>query len=270
MVDKDSYKVEKFPLVRKTISEFGHQSKYFNHIKGIYEVDVTKAWHYIKDYKEKTGTKISFTSWIMNCVAQAISEYKTVQAFRWGRNKMVTFDDVDVKCNVEKEINGNMVPIPYIVRKANEKSLREIHEEIRNAQQHDKDQRKKERSIKKRQNFIMSLPKFIRNIIWKIVMRSPFKMKKHFGTIGLTAMGMFGRNITGWAIPKTGHSTTFAIGAVKTKPIVVNDEIKKREMLHMTVEFNHDTVDGGPAVRFVQRLIDLLESGFALDTFASE
>jgi hypothetical protein len=40
----------------------------------------------------------------------------------------------------------------------------------------------------------------------------------------------------------------------------------------MTISFDHDMIDGAPAARFVQQLIDLIESGYGLDdpTVASE
>jgi hypothetical protein len=46
----------------------------------------------------------------------------------------VIFDDVDVSVVVEREVGGQKLPVPYIVRKASEKSFREIHDEIRAAQ----------------------------------------------------------------------------------------------------------------------------------------
>jgi hypothetical protein len=36
------------------------------------------------------------------------------------------FDDVDVTVMVEKEVGGEKVPLPYVVRKTNEKSIVEI------------------------------------------------------------------------------------------------------------------------------------------------
>jgi pyruvate/2-oxoglutarate dehydrogenase complex dihydrolipoamide acyltransferase (E2) component len=42
-------------------------------------------------------------------------------------------------------------------------------------------------------------------------------------------------------------------------------------MLSLTVVFDHDVVDGAPAARFVQRLVELIEGGYGLvstDQFA--
>jgi pyruvate/2-oxoglutarate dehydrogenase complex dihydrolipoamide acyltransferase (E2) component len=37
-----------------------------------------------------------------------------------------------------------------------------------------------------------------------------------------------------------------------------------REILNLTVMFNHDVVDGAPAARFTRRLVELIESGYGL------
>lgn len=268
MTELGKYKTGRLSDSRLLLNEFTEQSKYYNHIFGLVELDVTKGRKYIRKHKEKTGEKLSFTAWIMKCIAQAVSEFPELQTFTRGRfsRKTVTFFDVDVKCLIEKEIKERKIPIFHIIRKANEKSFLEIHKEIRAAQKQDKDQRKKEQKIKQQRNRLIKLPRFLRKIFWKRVMSDPFKMKKHYGTIGLTSMGMFGKEIqSGWAIPKTAHTTTFALGAASKKPIVnEKDEIEIGEFLCTTIVVNHDTVDGAPAARFVARLNELTKSGFSL------
>jgi pyruvate/2-oxoglutarate dehydrogenase complex dihydrolipoamide acyltransferase (E2) component len=54
------------------------------------------------------------------------------------------------------------------------------------------------------------------------------------------------------------------VGGIARKPAVVEDHIEPREMLSLTVIFDHDVVDGAPAARFVQRLVELIESGYGL------
>ncbi|NHJ85305.1 MAG: 2-oxo acid dehydrogenase subunit E2 [Asgard group archaeon] len=266
--DHGSYSITHFTKMRRMIQDACTMAKYYNHIYGIFEIDVTDAKSIIADHKEKTGEQLSFTAWVIKCIAQAISEYKFIQAFQWRRNTIVTFDDVDIKCMVEKDYHGHKTPIAYIVRKANEKSFMDIHNEIRQAQKFDKDQSKKEQKQKNTQQLLMSVPKTLRRgIVWRMIMTNPFRVKKNLGTCGVTSMGMYGKSIIGWAIPKTPHSTTFAIGAIIKRPVVIDDEIKIREVLHMTAEFNHDFVDGAPGVRFVAYLTELMQSAYGLEEF---
>jgi pyruvate/2-oxoglutarate dehydrogenase complex dihydrolipoamide acyltransferase (E2) component len=45
----------------------------------------------------------------------------------------------------------------------------------------------------------------------------------------------------------------------------VGGEIRIREYLSVTISFDHDIVDGGPAARFAQRLKELVENGYGMD-----
>ncbi len=268
MSELERYKIHPFSKTREMIAEATRQSKYYSHIHGIMEVDVTEALEIMNRYREKTGERLSFTAWTIKCVAQAVSEFPIVQTFRVGRNKMIEFHDVDVKCNVEKNIDGINVPIQYIIRKVNEKSFKEIHEEIRQAQEYKADdERVKERKIKRQQKRLMGLPKFIRNFFWQSIMTNPFKIKKNLGTIGVTAVGMYAKGISGWILPVTPHSSTVAIGSIVKKPIFIDGNFKPRDILHITIVVNHDVVDGAPAVRFANRIEELMVNAFDLDEF---
>ncbi len=46
---------------------------------------------------------------------------------------MIVFEDIDICITVEREYQNEKVPLPYVIRKTNEKSLVEIHKEIRSA-----------------------------------------------------------------------------------------------------------------------------------------
>jgi len=83
------------------------------------------------------------------------------------------------------------------------------------------------------------------------------------GTIIVTAIGMFGR-LYGWPIPTTSHPLAFAIGGITKKPGIVDDKIEIREVLTMTVLFNHDVIDGAPAARFITKLKEIIELGYGL------
>jgi pyruvate/2-oxoglutarate dehydrogenase complex dihydrolipoamide acyltransferase (E2) component len=269
MSETGDYDVGRFTKAREMITDAVNASKYYNHIIGLIEVDVTKGLIILSKHREKTGERLSFTSWIMKCVAQAVSENLVVQTFRKGRRKTIAFKDVDIKCLVEKDMGGGKkVPIAYVVRKSNEKSYKEINDEIRDAQKYKEDTRGEEQKIKKRQQMLMKIPTFLRRgIIWRNIMNNPFKIKQHMGTVGVTAVGMFGRGISGWAIPKTMHSTTFALGAIVKKPCIIDGKIEHRDILHITAEFNHDVVDGAPAARCIARLTEIIKEGFGLEDF---
>ena len=83
-------------------------------------------------------------------------------------------------------------------------------------------------------------------------------------------VGLFGRGHSGWGLSPTLHPLGLVVGGIAWKPAVVEGRIEPREILNLTVSFDHDIVDGGPATRFVKRLVELIESGYGLDEMVSQ
>jgi pyruvate/2-oxoglutarate dehydrogenase complex dihydrolipoamide acyltransferase (E2) component len=257
------YEERPFPKMREMIVDTVEQGLRRHHMKGLIELDVTKGREYIRKHKEKTGEALSFTGWIMKCIGQAVNEHKHVQAMRKG-NKIVIFDDVDISVMVERIVDDRVFPVVFVVRKANEKSLREIHDEIRRAQVQTEDGYMKKREAQ-RARMLLSLPKFLRNFFfWRKIRKDPFFVKKYLGTVGVTSIGMYGKGTTSWPIPTGIQSLFFALGGIAKKPGVIGDKIEVREYLCMTILFDHDVVDGAPAARFTARLAELVENAFGL------
>lgn len=269
MADADSYTVKPFSRFREVIIESVEAGKKMNHITGMPIYDVTKARELIHKHKEKTKETISFTAFVIHCLGQAISENKEVHGIRQGRRKIIIFDDVNIRLNLEREIDGVKTAIMYIVRKANKKSLREIQDEIRRAQGAKSFSareivNKKQRKTRNSQKLLIALPKFVRRVIWWKLKYDPFFIQKNMGTVGVTTLGTLFKGRGGYALTSSPQTLSVVIGAIKEKPGVVNKKIVIREYLYATVMFNHDVVDGAPAARFLTRLGDLIEEGYGL------
>ena len=231
-------------------------------IHGLIEVDVTQARARLREHKAKTGESLSFTAFIIACVGQAVHENPSVQACRKGSKHLVVFDDVDVATTIERDMAGQKQPIIYIVKAANTKTVREIHSEIRVAQQEAVEQAWL--SFKEFRFFPLVVFRCIWPIFWWLLGRHPRMQKKHGGTVGLTAVGMFGKG-AGWGIPVEYRTLGITLGGIAEKPGVVDGQIVIREYLCVTLSFNHAIIDGAPAARFTQRLKELIESGYGLD-----
>jgi len=94
--------------------------------------------------------------------------------------------------------------------------------------------------------------------------RHPRLWKEYMGTVGITAVGMFGKG-AGWGIPAAMPTPlTVTVGGIGQKPALVDGQIAIRESLSLTISFDHDIVDGAPAARFTERLKELMESGYGL------
>jgi len=77
---------------------------------GLLEVDVTVPKQLIADEKSRTGEGLSFTGFLISCLARAVDENKEVQAYRKGRKQLVIFDDVNVGMLIDHK-NGLMAHV---------------------------------------------------------------------------------------------------------------------------------------------------------------
>ena len=156
-----------------------------------------------------------------------------------------------------------------IVRKANEKPLRQVNEEIRAAQT-EKTTRGTiwEREEARLAGFFQSMPGAVRGLAVWWYRRNPFLRKRTQGTVGMTSVGNILRAISGmWGFPIVSgpYPLYFGLGGISRKAGVVdNDRIEVREYLPMSVMFDHDVVDGADAARFLGRLGELLKEGYSL------
>ncbi len=231
------------------------------------ELDVTGARAALKVRRRTEKSKPSFNTWILKCIAQAAMENKEVHALLKGKKKLITFDDVDISFLIEKSVEGTKVPLPVTLRKVNEKTLDEIHNEIEAAKsqnaQSEKDYVLGKNKFQSYMKLYLALPQFLRIAIMKFMLRDPFLFKEMAGTIAVTSIGMMG-SAKGWAIPFSMHPLCFALGSVVKKPGVKDNSVCIREYLYLTVLMDHDVIDGAPAARFISRLSNLIESAWGI------
>lgn len=274
MDDIGTYQERKFPAFRNPTIDVLEHGRKKHHIPLLLEIDVTEARGYLRQIKAESGQSLSFTAWVMACVGRAVSEHKHVHALRKGRRRLVLFDDVDISVLVERAVSGDgraqTLPLPTIIRKTNEKSVQTIHNEIRTAQEtplaKDEVQIGGGRRLSATRLFVR-LPRLLRDlIVWRRLARDPFLAKKMMGTVVVTSAGDAGKGGgSAWGIPLGIHPLVVAVGGIARKPGVVGEAIAIREILSLTVLFDHDVTDGAPVARFVQTLKELLETGYGLD-----
>jgi hypothetical protein len=108
------------------------------------------------------------------------------------------------------------------------------------------------------------LPRLFIRLIRPVSRRDPTRLVTAAGTVGVTALGMAGRG-GGWGLAPAGQSVLLIVGGITRKPAAIEERVELRDMLNLTVAFDHDVVDGAPAARFVNRLVELIESGYGLE-----
>jgi pyruvate/2-oxoglutarate dehydrogenase complex dihydrolipoamide acyltransferase (E2) component len=259
------YDIRPFSQNRRNITLIVKEGARKHNVHALLEIDVTKARYLIKEYKKKKNGTISFTGWVIKCVAQAISSHRELNAYRHGKRHVFTFEDVDVPIPVERKVAGETRPMAYIIRQANKKNVVDITQEIRKVQKEgvSKTTQLLGGHLTRLERFALHSPMFIKKMVLFIARRSALLKKKHMGTVGVSSIGMFGK-FPGWAIPLGIPATLIVVGGLNQKPGVVNGKIEIREYLNLTITVDHDLVDGGPLARFVSLLTELMENGFGL------
>jgi pyruvate/2-oxoglutarate dehydrogenase complex dihydrolipoamide acyltransferase (E2) component len=255
----DQFELIPLPKTRHAIRDMLRVGNQKHMIHGMSEMDVSLARSMINEHKERTGETLSFTAFIVTCLAKAVEEHKIIQGYRKGKGKVVLFDDVDVNTQIEREVDGGNWVMPYIIRAANKKTFEEVHQEIRAAQV----KQVKESQEYGRFEWYLRIPSFLRRLFFWIYIRSPVLQKKIAGTVGVTSLGMFAEGGF-WGIPITTQTLLVTLGGIVKKPAMVNGSLEEREYLSVTLSFDHDIIDGAPAARFTQRLKELIERGYGL------
>ena len=277
-----AYEELPYPIWRKLGEDTVRLGKARHHIPVLLEVDVTEAKAALARRKQQGGPDVSFTAWAVKCIALAASEHRRVHAVRrrgpggLGRGRLVLFRDVDVSLAVYRrpagDEEGERIPMPFVVRKVNEKGLEELAEEIREAQS---------RPLTEEQQWMdpatdvpppwaarlgLAAPRQLRDwLFWNRLLGDPLRVKKTMGTVMVTSLPLTSKSGGGaWGIPVGFHPLAVALGAVGRRPGLVGDRVEPRDVLSMTVLFDHDVVDGMPVALFLRRLSDLMEKAFGL------
>jgi pyruvate/2-oxoglutarate dehydrogenase complex dihydrolipoamide acyltransferase (E2) component len=267
MSERQSYEIP-YPSSRQLTFDLGRIGLAKHHVKALLEVDVTEARRIIKQTRH-SGRKISFTAWLIKAIADCVALHPPIAGINHAKsNKVLVFEDVDVSVVVEKNVNGSRVPLPYVLRKADKKTLSQIQEEIESAKSQvvgsEGDYVLGEEYNATGMKLFVKLPQWLRLVLMRrLVLSDPQRTKSMMGTVMITTAGMVGHT-RGWIVPFSMHPLCLALGSLNEQPAVFRGEIQKREILHLTVLIDHDVIDGVPAARFVDDLVKKLQSGFGL------
>jgi len=269
MTERQSYEIP-YPSSRQLTFDVGKIGLGKHYVRALLEVDVTEARRLIKQSRH-TGNKISFTAWLIKAIADCVALHPPIAGVNDAkRNKVLVFEDVDISIVVEKTVEGARVPLPYVIRRADKKTLCQIQDEIESA---------KSQPVESEGNYVLGeqqstlgmklfvrLPQWLRLTLMRLlVLNHPQRVKDMMGTVMITTAGMIGHT-RGWIMPFGMHPLCLAFGSLNEQAAVYRGEIQKREILHLTVLIDHDVIDGVPAARFVDDLVKKLQAGFGLQT----
>lgn len=219
--------------MRKLIAHHMVESKRTSaHVTSFIEVDVTDIVQWregIKDdFQRKHGEKITFTPIFLEAVARAIRDFPMI-------NVSVEGDTIIKKANINLGMaaalpNGNLI-VPV----------------IKNADQLN----------------LLGLTKAVNDLAGRARENKLKPAEIQDGTFTLTNVGTFG-NVMGTPIISQPQVAILAVGAIRKKPAVVETEygdlIAVRQLMFMSLSYDHRVVDGFLGGSFLRRVGDYLEA----------
>lgn len=254
-------KVVRAPWARQLVIDAGRAARRRHAIHGLFEVDVTSARSALRTHAATTGEELSFTAFVLACVARAVAADPSIQAYRDLRGRVVIFDQVDIGLPVEVDLDGSPFAFTHVLRDAGARDVRDLQREIR-AVKADPSLSPSVHKASWARAYLL-LPGFVRIALLGSLHRMPHRQRALAGTVGVTAVGMFGAG-GGWGIAFQLHTLSIVIGGITRRPVLCQGRLVDREWLQLTVSVDHDLVDGAPTARFVSRLRTLLTSADGL------
>jgi pyruvate/2-oxoglutarate dehydrogenase complex dihydrolipoamide acyltransferase (E2) component len=253
------YKSIPLTFSRNAVIASASVTKEKNTIHSFAEVDISNPRLLIKEHLERTGEKLSLTAYIVTCLAQVIKQHPQLNSFIKGR-RLIILDDITISVLIEREIAGEKVPEPIGIKAAQVKSFHQIHTEIREAKQQVSDKLGSSSGTA----WIRLIPNFLLKTFIRIADKN-IRMAKIYGKVAVTAVGMFSKEAV-WFIPHGSATVLITVGSISKKVVEIDSHFVSREHLCLTASFDHNIVDGAPASRFMNQLVETIKSGRLLQS----
>lgn len=218
--------------MRRLISDHMVMSKHTSpHVTSFVEADVTNLVNWrnqVKDkYKKQYGENITFTPIFVEAIARAIRDYPMINCSVDG-TRIILKKDVNIGMAAALPSGNLIVPV---IKGADMLNLAGLTKTVNDL------------ASRARQNQLK--PEEIQG-----------------GTFTLTNVGTFG-NVMGTPIINQPQVAIMAVGAIRKKPAVLETEygdvIAVRQMMFLSLSYDHRVVDGMLGGSFLRRVADYLE-----------
>ena len=231
--DNGNVEIIEMDRMRRLIADHMVQSKQTSpHVTSFVEVDVTNIVNWrnrVKgEFQQKYGEKITYTPIFMEAVVKAINDFPMINITVDG-NKIVRKKYINLGMATALPSGNLIVPV---IKDANHLNLLGLTKAV-----NDLSNRARANQLK------------------------PDEIKD--GTFTLTNVGTFG-NVMGTPIINQPQVAILAAGAIRKKPAVVETEygdlIAVRQMMFLSLSYDHRVVDGFLGGSFLRRVGDYLEA----------
>jgi pyruvate dehydrogenase E2 component (dihydrolipoamide acetyltransferase) len=172
--------------------------------------------------------KVSYTAIIAKAAARALTEHSIINSTFDG-DKIRVFEDVNVGVAVATG-QGLVVPV---IHSANKKTLREIDESI--------------------------------NVLTEKAREGKLSREDvSGGTFTISNLGMYGVDFF-TPIINPPEAAILGVGRIIEKPVVVDGKIEAKQVMTLSLSYDHRIIDGAPAAEFLQKIKHYMEAPESLE-----
>jgi 2-oxoglutarate dehydrogenase E2 component (dihydrolipoamide succinyltransferase) len=214
--------------MRQAIADHMVRSKHTSpHVYSVQEVDCSAIAKYRAKHKDEfersEGFKLSFTPFFLEAAVKGLVQFPGINASVDGK-KIILKKHINLGCAVALGNTGLIVPV---IKRAEERNMVGIARSLNDL------------ALRARSKKL-----------------SPDDVQG--GTFTVTNPGVFG-TIIGTPIINQPQAAILCLGAIKKRPVVVDDMIAIREICYLTLSYDHRIVDGSLAGQYLQFVCQYLE-----------
>jgi 2-oxoglutarate dehydrogenase E2 component (dihydrolipoamide succinyltransferase) len=225
----DGSKVVVMDAMRQAIADHMVRSKHTSpHVYSIQEVDVTNIANWRAKnksaFEKSEGFGLSFTPFFLEATVKALEAFPYVNASVDGK-KIILKKHVNLGCAVALGNTGLIVPV---IKKAEEKNL-------------------------------VGIARSLNDLALRARNKKLVPDDVAGGTFTVTNPGVFG-TIIGTPIINQPQVAILCLGAIKKRPVVIDDMIAIRQICYLTLSYDHRIVDGSLGGQFLAFIRDYLEN----------
>lgn len=231
-LDKGTGEIVEMDRMRQMIADHMVYSKHTSpHVTAYVEADLTNMvnWRNAnkKPFLEKYNEKLTFTPLFVEAVANAITDFPMINVSVDG-TKIIVKEEINIGMATALPSGNLIVPV---LKQANQKKLTELAAEVNDL------------ALRARENKLNA-------------------DQISGSTFTISNVGTFG-SVMGTPIINQPEVAILALGIIKKRPEVIEtdqgDEIAIRNMMYLSLSFDHRVVDGFLGGSFVRRVADYLE-----------
>jgi 2-oxoisovalerate dehydrogenase E2 component (dihydrolipoyl transacylase) len=214
------------PLRRSVAQRMSQSKREIPHAYGVNEVDLTTLVRWREAHKDqwraREGVNITYTAFFVRATVEALKAYPIVNA-TWREEGILLRKTINVGIGIALD-EGLIVAV---IKQADQKSLVGIAKEL-------------DALGRKAREGKLALDEV------------------QGGTFTITNPGIFGSI---WSMPiiVPGQAAILATDAIVKRPVVRDEAIAIRDIMHLGLAFDHRIFDGAIAVQFLNRIKEKLE-----------